>query len=244
MAPGDGDLLNRCCEQPFRIKRMARQLRLGFRDPAAQARDGFVPGGSNAQARSAIDAWPSWPSNRLALVGPEGVGKSHLAQIWAAEAGALVLDRRAPDLAVAATRPVVVEDVDLGIEAEALFHLINIAERPGCGLLLTARTPPLAWPAALPDLRSRLNALMVAEIAEPDDEVLTGVLKKFFRELYITPQDEVYPYLVKRMERTIPGAWDIVERLHEPEGVAPQPVSRALARQILEGVNQNLDLFE
>ena len=141
-------------------------------------------------------------------------------------------------------RPVLLEDADQGVDAEALFHLINGAAQPGGGLLLTARTRPVAWPAEVPDLRSRLNAMPVAEIAEPDDEVLTGVLRKFFRELYITPQDEVYPYLVKRMVRTIPGARAIVAALHEPEALSPQPVSRALARQILEGDNQNLDLFE
>jgi len=84
----------------------------------------------------------------------------------------------------------------------------------------------------------------VAEIAEPDDEVLTGVLKNFFRELYIRPTDDVYPYLLKRMQRTIPGARQIVERLNEPEGMASRAVSRALARQILEHDNQNLDLFD
>lgn len=223
---------------------MARQLRLGLRGPSAQTREAFVSGGSNAQAVAVLDAWPEWPAQRLALVGPPGVGKSHLARLWAARAGAVILDRQAPDITAAAGRPVLVEDVDQGIDPEGLFHLINMAEQPGGGLLLTARAAPAAWPAALPDLRSRLNALTVAQIAEPDDEVLTGVLKKFFRELYITPQEEVYPYLVKRMERTIPGARAIVEQLHEPEGVASQAISRALARQILEGVNQNLDLFE
>jgi hypothetical protein len=46
------------------------------------------------------------------------------------------------------------------------------------------------------------------------------------------------------MERTIPGARAIVERLHEPEALTSQAVSRALARQILDGDTENLDLFE
>ena len=223
---------------------MARQLRLSLRRPAAHTRDAFIEGVSNADAVRALDAWPRWPGGALVLVGPEGVGKTHLARAWAAGAKAVVLDREAPEVAAATGRPALLEDVDRGVSDEALFHLINLAPREGASLLLTARTPPAAWPAQLPDLRSRLNALMVAEIAAPDDDVLRGVLRKFFRERNIRPHDDVYPYLLRRMERSIPGASEIVRRLDETEDGVMRPISRVLAREILEGDIENLDLFE
>ena len=223
---------------------MARQLRLGLRRPAPYARATFVEGASNAEARTAVDAWPAWPGGVLALVGPEGVGKTHLARAWAERANAVVLDRTVPDVAAAARRPALLEDVDQGCDPEALFHLINVAGRSAAGLLLTARSRPAAWTCALPDLRSRLNALVVAEIAPPDDDVLLGVLKNFFRERNIRPHDDVYPYLLRRMERSIVGAREIVRRLDETEDPEIRPVSRLLARQILEGDIENLDLFE
>jgi len=223
---------------------MARQLRLSLARPSAHSFAEFVRGPSNAVAAAAVEAWPAWHGGSLALVGPKGCGKTHLAQAWAAAAGAVALDREAPDLAAADGRPVLVEDVDRGAPAEALFHLINLAARPGGGLLLTARTAPLAWPAPLPDLRSRLNALAVAELEPPDDEVLLGVLRRFFRQRNIRPPEAVYPYLLRRMGRSIPDAEEIVRRLDEAGEDALKPVTRALARQILEGGMQNLDLFE
>jgi chromosomal replication initiation ATPase DnaA len=180
----------------------------------------------------------------MALIGPTGIGKTHLAREWAQRADALVLDRLAPDVAAAANRAVLIEDVDQGVDDEALFHLINMAARDGCGLVLTAREAPTAWRAGLPDLRSRLNALFVAEIEEPDDEVLEGVLRKFFRERSIRPPKEVYPYLLRRMERSIPCAREIVKRLDEAADDEQRPISRTLARQILEDDMENLDLFE
>ena len=84
----------------------------------------------------------------------------------------------------------------------------------------------------------------MAEIEEPDDEVLEGVLRKFFRERSIRPPKEVLPYLLRRMERSIPYAREIVKRLDEAADDEQRPISRALARQILEDDTENLDLFE
>jgi chromosomal replication initiation ATPase DnaA len=223
---------------------MARQLRLKLGRQANFTRDEFVQGHSNAQATAALDAWPAWHGGCLVLVGPEGVGKSHMARMWAEAAGAVALDREAPDVEAAAGRPVLLEDVDRGTSDEALFHLINLAARDGGGLLLTARTPPVAWPAALPDLRSRLNALPVAEVEPPCDRVLEGVLRRFFRERNIRPPNDVYPYLLRRMERSVPMAREIVRKLDEAGEGDPRPITRLLAREILEDGDANLDLFE
>jgi chromosomal replication initiation ATPase DnaA len=139
---------------------------------------------------------------------------------------------------------VLFEDADRGAGDEALFHLINMAGAPGGGLLLTARTPPSAWAAALPDLRSRLNALPVAELPAPDDAILTATLNKFFRERNIKPADDLIPYLLRRIERSIPRALEIVVLLDEAADAEQRPISRALARQILENEGAGPDLFD
>jgi len=213
---------------------MARQLRLSLGREGPPSLDDFARGPSNAEALAAVEAWPAWRDGCLALVGPKGAGKSHLARAWAEAAGALALDPETPDVTVATGRPVLLEDADRGVSTEGLFHLINLAARPGGGLLLTARTLPATWPTALPDLRSRLNALPVAEIGPPDDEVLEGVLRRFFRDRNIRPPEEVYPYLLTRMSRSIPDAAEIVRRLDEAGDAGFRPVTRVLARQILD----------
>ena len=237
---------------------MNRQLRLELRRPIPFRRKDFVVSPSNAESVRVLDDRRQWHAGCLALVGPEGAGKSHLARVWAKESGAAIIcgqshaksdsakSRAArPDLAALMGRPVLLEDADRAKDDELLFHLINMASEAGGALLLTARTAPSAWPANLPDLRSRLNALPVAEIGEPDDVVLEGVLRKFFRERNIRPTNDVYPYLMRRIERSGPAALAIVERLDEASAEGEQrAVSRALARQFLEIDGETPDLFE
>src|SRR3984885_4663726 len=71
-----------------------RQLALALDHAESYARDDFLSGPSNESALALIDSWPDWPARAVALVGPEGSGKTHLATIWAAMAGARVTSGR------------------------------------------------------------------------------------------------------------------------------------------------------
>lgn len=213
----------------------AKQLSLGLARPPVYTRAAFVASAANDAALTAIEAWPAWPGGALALVGPEGSGKTHLATLWAERAGAMRYDPAGTEDG----RPVLVEDAD-SIGDETLFHLINRAPTDG-GLLLTARTRPASWPAALPDLRSRLNALTVAEIGAPDDALMIAVLEALLREKHIRAAPDLYEFLLRRMERSVTAARAIVARLDEAAAEQGRPVNRALAREVLE---ETADLFD
>ncbi len=217
---------------------MGRQLRLELDRVLRPSRSDFVVSECNAAAVRALNAWPQWHAGALALVGPAGSGKTHLATVWAQEVGAVPWSPI--DAVEAAGPPVLLEDAEGRVPGETLFHLINAAAQ-GRTLLLTARTAPASWPSPLPDLRSRLNGMQVAELDEPDDAVLTTVLAKLFRERNIRPPEDLVPYLLRRIERSVPKAREIVARLDEEASAEHRPVSRALARRILE---DTADLFD
>jgi chromosomal replication initiation ATPase DnaA len=214
---------------------LGRQLRLELDRVLRPSREDFVVSAANADAVRLLDGWPAWPGGVLALVGPPGSGKSHLAAAWTERAGASRWDGVGlPD------GPTLVEDADRALAGEPLFHLLNGAAHGG-GLLLTARTRPSTWTAALPDLRSRLNALVVAELDEPDDAVLSGVLTRLFAERSIRPPEDLIPYLIRRIERSVPHARAVVARLDDEAAALHRPVTRALAREVLEASG---DLFD
>ncbi len=211
---------------------MSAQLRLGLAREPDHARAAFVVSDSNTLAAATLDSWPDWRGGALALVGPPGSGKTHLAAIWAKRVGAFTLPPEGSNLHEM-SGPILVEDPNARLGEETLFHLVNLAAQPGGGLLLTSRLAPSQWPAQLPDLRSRLNALPVAQLQEPDDAVLGSMLDKFFRERNIRPSEELLAYLVRRIERSAQSASDVVARLDEAAYDMRRGVSRSLARLVL-----------
>jgi len=226
---------------------LSRQFRLKLDRTETLRREDFTVSPANAAAVKAVDAWPGWPGGALAVIGPEGSGKSHLAATWAVAFGAAVIPAKGRvDLGALRGRPVLYEDADRDRTRrdEILFHLFNMAGESGGGLLLTGRAPPTGWSATLPDLRSRLNAVTVALLEAPDDAILEAMLRKFFRERNIRPTEDVFPYLLRRIERSAPRAREVVQKLDDAADAEGRGVSRALARQILEADPQTLSLFD
>src|SRR5947209_13711337 len=156
-----------------------RQLALVLPHAESFAREDFLTGGSNMDALGLIERWPDWPDRALAVVGPEGAGKSHLAAIWADFAGARRVSARAlgeTNLPAAlATGALVIEDTVAEVDERALFHLLNLMRQQESYVLITARKAPARWRVELPDLASRLRAVPVVELSAPDDALLRAV---------------------------------------------------------------------
>lgn len=218
------------------------QLKLPLeRDVPAGAAE-FVRSPSNAEAMSILERWPDGGEQVLALNGPAGSGKSHLASIWAERVGAIALHGAEASLADPLElegRPVLLDRAQ-DTDDETLFHLINLAQSGGGALLLASRPPPRGWDTILPDLRSRLDVVRTIGLQEPDDTVLAAILRARFAARSITPGDELIDYLVRRIDRSAAAVETVVHRLDAEH----KPVTRALARQILDSDDATGELFD
>jgi len=217
-----------------------RQLAFALPHAESFTREDFLEGPANAAGLALIDSWPDWPNRIMLLVGPEGSGKSHLASIWAVQAGArstaahtLTADAVTNALATGA---LVVEDLrSSDVDERALFHLLNLAREEGAFVLMTARTPPSAFQIELRDLRSRLRALPMVSLLPPDDHLCRALVVKFCADRQLAVDEAVVGYLSTRSERSYAALRKAVELLDTEALRLGRPVTRALAAELLRG---------
>lgn len=208
------------------------QMRLPLQSDLPEGADGFVVSDCNRAAVEALADWPNLIGGVMAICGPAGSGKSRLGQIWAERVGAVAFhggEAALIDPLEIEGRPVLL-DRAMDADDETLFHLINLAQAPGGAMLMISRPAPSAWAVALPDLRSRLDAVISVPVEAPDDAVLAAMLEARFAERGIRPAKDVIPYLLRRIDRSAAEAESVVERLD----ALHRPVTRMLAREALE----------
>ena len=215
-----------------------RQLAFALPHADSRTRDNFLEGEPNAAGVALIDAWPEWPSRTMLLVGPQGSGKSHLASVWAELSGArcsaahVLSTTNVP--AALATGALVVEDLKAGkFDERALFHLLNLAREEQAFVLITAREARSALDVELRDLRSRLRAVPVVSLREPDDRLLRALIVKFCADRQLAIDEAVVRYLATRVDRSYIAVRQAVERLDSEALRLGRPVTRALAAELL-----------
>lgn len=219
---------------------MTEQLSLDLALPPRFGRDDLLVSSANADAMTAVDRWPDWPDDVLLLVGPEGAGKSHIAAIWAAEAGARrcsAADLERFDAARWSGRPVLLEDADRLTRVEAaLFHLVNLVRAERSSLLVTARTGPGRWGLATADLLSRLRMAPALTLGAPDDALMRAVLVKLLADRQLVVDEAVVNYLATRLGRSLGDARAAVDGLDRAGLVLHRRVTRPVAAQVLDAM--------
>lgn len=226
------------------------QLPLALRYPPDQRLDTFVaaPVGVREQLHAlATQAGGDW----VYLVGPVGVGKTHLllATCATAEAGG----RRAAYLPLAAAAGRLrealeaLEGSDLlaldGLQAIAgdrddeiaLFDAHNRARAAGITLIYAARDNPDALALGLPDLRSRLSQCTRITLAPLDDDGRRVVLRQRAQRRGLMLEDAALDWLLKRVDRDLAGLTGLLERLDRASLAAQRRITVPFLRQTLGG---------
>jgi len=215
------------------------QFPLDLGHHTALGKESFIIGPCNQDALRWIEQWPNWPATGLALYGSIGCGKTHLAEVWRERSAAISVDarslvgREAVDIAMDNTA-LVIEGLTADVPQKMLLHLYNLLGERGGHVLFTACEPPARMAFVLPDLISRMRAMPAIAIAEPDDSVLSGVMRKIFEDRQLQVSEDVIHFLLIRMERSYSAARSVAAELDRLALAERRHVTIPLARRVLE----------
>jgi len=191
------------------------QIALPLNWPVADGEEDFLISEANRAAFEHLKRWSLWPVMATILTGPRKSGRSLLGRIFVRKTGGRLFDAA--------------EEHD----EEALFHAWNEAQESRKPLLLIADSVPPLWQVTLPDLRSRLAATPHAEIHDPDDALIGGLVVKLLGDRGIAAPADLADYLIPRIERSYVAVQQIVDILDRALLSHHRRMTVAMARRAL-----------
>lgn len=215
------------------------QYRLPFPDTVSGFDDLAITE-ANRAAFQTIRLWKSWQSSVMCLVGPVKCGLGIAGRLWAGEANAALLSARAFDaLDIEALKKLaqintVIDLADQVTNEPHLLTLLNLSQSNGVRVLLSARSGGANWGISSLDLKSRLEAMPVAEIYPPDEAMIVARLRASFKRRYIKLGDGTINFLAVRLPRSYEAIEDYVGRLDQAISDTGRAPSLHLARTVLE----------
>lgn len=200
--------------------------------------ENFFISSSNSEAITWIRQWPRWRSRALIINGPAFSGKTHIAHLWRSESKACFAEINHlifEDLSryVEANPFLIIEDIGPQCDETKLLHLYNLIQEHEGYILFTTNTPPSEWNIKLSDLDSRLKAIPLVNIHEPDDELLKALMIKRFSDCQLRVPDRVVSYLTKHMERSYEAVEILCSSLDRQSLEQKRSLTLPFAREVL-----------
>ena len=146
------------------------------------------------------------------LFGPKKSGKSFLGQIWLNNNNAISLSNNFETI-LSNKNNVLIDGIKL-IQEEEIFHLINHCKLNNLKILILSDKKINDINFSFVDLSSRLKTFDYLEIKQPDDEMLLTILTKLLIDKqFIINSNEIFEYILRRVDRTYEAINEIVSKL-------------------------------
>ena len=146
------------------------------------------------------------------LYGPKKSGKSYLSKIWLKKNNAIEYNNNY-EVLLNLHNNILIDNL-IFYDQEKIFHIVNNCILNNSKVLITSDNKINEINFEFKDLSSRLKTFSNLEINQPNDEMLLSILTKLLVERqFIIKSNEIFEYIIRRVDRTYQGINDIVKKL-------------------------------
>jgi len=195
------------------------QLLLNF-DYKQNFRDNdFYVSKSNYFAFNIINSWPKWEKNFLNICGDKYCGKSHLINIFLKKFKGIIIeassfkDEHLKEIKL--FENIVLENFTENTDERLIYSLFNIIDQDNKYLIINSLIPIEKIDFKLNDLRSRTKNCLIAQIEEPDDELMFALILKNFSDRQIVIDKKLIDYIIKRIDRSYGKIFEFIYKIDE-----------------------------
>jgi len=182
------------------------QLTFKFPFKANYYEKDFYVSSNNFSAYKLIESWPSWPSRYINIFGPNGCGKTHLANILVKKINTYFV--KASELnddcfnILKIKECLIIDDYKNNIEENLFYSIINQINQDNKYILINSLTPIKKNNISLKDLKSRFDGFIEIGIDLPTDDLLRVIITKSFSDKQIKVNIKLLEYILKNIDRS------------------------------------------
>ena len=185
---------------------MSQQLIFNFPFKKTYSSQDFYVSKNNFNAFKLIESWPQWPSRFINIFGPQGCGKTHLANILSSKIGSLIISANKIDNGVIGKYKtkecLIIDDFNNDIEENLLYSIINLALQDNKYLIISSPISLKKFKIKLKDLNSRFTSFIEVGIDLPTDDLIKVILTKNFSDKQISINKKNIDYIVNNIDRS------------------------------------------
>ncbi len=166
----------------------------------------FYVSSNNFEAYKLIESYPKWTNKWINVYGPEGCGKTHLANILKKKMNllsisALNFNEKINNL-MEEYECLIIEDYENNINEKLFYSSLNHLKQLNKNIVINSRISIKNFNIDLKDLKSRIDSFLDLQIDLPTDDLLRVVISKTFSEKQVQITNKNLEYILKNIERS------------------------------------------
>ncbi len=185
---------------------MPEQLIFNFPFKKSYLSQDFYVAKNNFNAFKLIESWPNWPSRFINIFGPNGCGKTHLANILMSKIQCLLIPGKKVNEKILdkfkTKECLIIDDFNNNIKEKLLYTIINTAAQDNKYLIISSPISLKKFKINLKDLNSRFTSFIDIGIGLPTDDLIRVILTKNFSDKQIDISKKNIDYILKNIERS------------------------------------------